>query len=63
MVLFSLCINLLLLTAPLYMLQIFDRVLSSRSVETLIYLSLIAFFAFAILAVLLMLLAEALLGR
>lgn len=50
--LFSLCINLLLLTSPLYMLQIYDRVLSSRSVETLIYLSLIAVFAFAILAVL-----------
>ncbi|MHA1536202.1 MAG: type I secretion system permease/ATPase [Alphaproteobacteria bacterium] len=51
-VLFSLCINLLLLTSPLYMLQIYDRVLNSRSVETLIYLSLIAVFAFAILAAL-----------
>jgi len=51
-VLFSLCINLLLLTSPLYMLQIYDRVLSSRSVETLLYLSFIAVFAFAILGIL-----------
>lgn len=48
-ILFSLAINLLMLTGPLYMLQIFDRVLTSRSVETLIYLSLIAGFAFVIL--------------
>lgn len=33
-VFFSLCINLLMLTAPLYMLQVFDRVLNSRSTET-----------------------------
>jgi len=44
--LFSSCINLLMLTAPLYMLQIFDRVLNSSSRETLLYLSLIAAIAF-----------------
>lgn len=39
--LFSLCINLLMLVLPLYSLQVLDRVLSSRSVETLMMLSLI----------------------
>lgn len=38
---FSLFINLLMLTVPLYMLQIFDRVILTRSTETLIFLSLI----------------------
>jgi ATP-binding cassette subfamily C exporter for protease/lipase/ATP-binding cassette subfamily C protein EexD len=37
--LFSLAINLLLLAPPLYMLQVFDRVLSSRSNETLLLLT------------------------
>ncbi len=32
---FSLFVNLLMLTGPIYMLQMYDRVLSSRSVETL----------------------------
>jgi len=40
--LFSMFINILVLTVPLYMLQIFDRVLASESRETLVYLSLIA---------------------
>lgn len=40
-VFFSFCINLLLLSVPLYMLQIYDRVLSSRSLDTLLFLSLI----------------------
>ena len=44
---FSFAVNLLLLTSPLYMLQLFDRVLSSGRVETLVYLTLIAFFAVA----------------
>ncbi len=39
--LFSLVINLALLAPSLYMLQVFDRVLSTRSVETLVMLSLI----------------------
>ena len=40
--LFSLAINTLLLAPSLYMLQVFDRVLATRSVETLLLLSLIA---------------------
>ena len=47
-VFFSLFINILGLTAPLYMMQVYDRVLSSRSVTTLIVLTiLIAFLYFA----------------
>jgi PrtD family type I secretion system ABC transporter len=38
--LFSLVMNLLQLTVPLYMLQVFDRVLTSRSLETLVALSI-----------------------
>lgn len=40
--LISLFINVLMLTAPLYMMQVFDRVLASRSTETLFFISLIA---------------------
>jgi PrtD family type I secretion system ABC transporter len=40
--LFSLFINLLLLTVPLYSMQVFDRVLTSRSTETLLVLTLLA---------------------
>lgn len=40
--LFSVFINLLLLVPSLYMLQVFDRVLSSRSNETLFMLTLVA---------------------
>ena len=50
--LFSLFINLLLLTAPLYMLQMFDRVLTSGSEETLIFLTVIAVLAFLALGAL-----------
>jgi ATP-binding cassette, subfamily C, bacterial len=44
--LFSVFVNLLLLTGPLYMLQVYDRVLGSRSEETLIALSLLVIFLF-----------------
>ncbi|MEQ8332530.1 type I secretion system permease/ATPase [Nisaea sp.] len=40
--LFSFCINMLLFVPPIYMLQIYDRVLPSRSVSTLIMLSVLA---------------------
>lgn len=43
-VIFSFVINALLFVGPLYMLQIYDRVLSSRNVTTLVMLSLIALF-------------------
>ena len=39
---FSFVINVLLLTVPLYMLQIYDRVLTSRSFDTLILLTVLA---------------------
>ncbi|NJM11276.1 MAG: hypothetical protein HC889_04750 [Synechococcaceae cyanobacterium SM1_2_3] len=45
---FSLVINLLMLAPPLYMLQIFSRVLSSRSNETLAMLFLLVLFALMI---------------
>jgi PrtD family type I secretion system ABC transporter len=38
---FSFFINLLMLTSPIYMLQVYDRVLTARSESTLIYLSVI----------------------
>ena len=44
---FSLFANLLMLSGPIYMLQIYDRVLSSRSIETLVVLTLLIFFLFA----------------
>ena len=40
--LFSLCVNVLMLTSSLYMMQVYDRVLASGSTETLVLLSLIA---------------------
>ena len=51
-VVFSLFINVLMLTAPLYMLQIFDRVIAARSEDTLLYLTLIAGVALLTLAAL-----------
>src|SRR3981189_71709 len=46
--LFSGVVNLLMLAGPLYMLQIYDRVLSSRSVPTLIALSVFLVGAYAL---------------
>ena len=50
--LFSLVINLLLLVPPLYMLQVFDRVLASRSGETLFVLTVAAIAALGVMALL-----------
>jgi len=49
---FSLLINILLLVIPLYLLQVYDRVLPSSSVETLLYLSAMAVVALAFLGLL-----------
>ncbi len=49
---FSLLINVLLLVIPLYLLQVYDRVLPSSSVETLLYLSAMAVVALAFLGLL-----------
>jgi len=49
---FSLAINLLMLATPLYMMQVFDRVLGSRSGDTLVMLTLITVLAIAVLALL-----------
>ncbi|MEM8878771.1 MAG: type I secretion system permease/ATPase [Pseudomonadota bacterium] len=49
---FSLVINLLMLTGPLFMLQIYDRVLASRSVPTLVALLGIVAALFAIMGIL-----------
>ncbi|MGB3281115.1 MAG: type I secretion system permease/ATPase [Pseudorhodobacter sp.] len=43
---FSFFVNLLMLTGPLYMLQVYDRVLGSRSEETLIALSVLVVILF-----------------
>ena len=50
--LFSLFANLLMLTGPLYMLQVYDRVLGSGSEETLIALSLLVVFMYGVMGVL-----------
>ncbi|WP_412507091.1 type I secretion system permease/ATPase [Roseovarius sp. SYSU LYC5161] len=46
---FSFFANLLMLTGPLYMLQVYDRVLGSRSVETLIALSVLVAFLYGMM--------------
>ncbi len=55
---FSGVLNLVLLAPSLYMLQVYDRVLSTRSVETLVMLSLVTAGALVLMAVL-----DALRGR
>lgn len=47
----SFLVNALMLTGPLYMLQVYDRVLSSRSLDTLAALSLIMALLFAFMGV------------
>jgi PrtD family type I secretion system ABC transporter len=44
---FSLAINLLVLTSPLYMMQVFDRVLTTGNRDTLLWLTLLGGVAFA----------------
>ena len=45
-IVFSIFVNLLMLTGPLYMLQVYDRVLGSRSEPTLVALSILVVFLF-----------------
>jgi len=47
---FSLVSNILLLVSPLYMLQVYDRILTSGSKDTLIWLTIISIFLLAIYA-------------
>ncbi|WP_298938303.1 type I secretion system permease/ATPase [uncultured Ruegeria sp.] len=50
--LFSVFVNLLMLTGPLFMLQVYDRVLSSRAVETLTALFLLVALLYGLMAML-----------
>nr|WP_183085416.1 type I secretion system permease/ATPase [Ruegeria conchae] len=50
--LFSVFVNLLMLTGPLFMLQVYDRVLGSRSTETLSALFLLVALLYALMAML-----------
>src|SRR3954452_3916721 len=50
--LFSGVVNLLQLTTSIYMMQVFDRVLATRILDTLLYLSIIAVVAVMVLALL-----------
>ncbi|MGL4311857.1 MAG: type I secretion system permease/ATPase [Paracoccaceae bacterium] len=49
---FSIFVNLLMLTGPLYMLQVYDRVLGSRSEPTLLALTVLMAFMFLMMGVL-----------
>jgi ATP-binding cassette subfamily C protein len=51
-ILFSIFVNLLMLTGPLYMLQVYDRVLGSRSEATLVALSGLVAFLFVAMGLL-----------
>jgi ATP-binding cassette, subfamily C, bacterial len=50
--LFSLAVNLLMLTGPIYMLQVYDRVLGSGSQETLVALTVLIVFLFLMMGIL-----------
>ncbi len=50
--LFGVFVNLLMLTGPIYMLQVYDRVLGSRSVETLLALTGLVCFLYGMMAIL-----------
>jgi ATP-binding cassette subfamily C exporter for protease/lipase len=47
---FSMVVNLLMLTPTLYMLQVFDRVMLSQSEMTLLVVSLLTLFLFGMMA-------------
>ncbi|MGR3494682.1 type I secretion system permease/ATPase [Citreimonas sp.] len=49
---FSFFVNLLMLTGPIYMLQVYDRVLGSGSVATLVTLSVLVLFLYAMMGIL-----------
>ena len=51
LIVFSVITNVLMLAAPLHMMQVYDRVLSSGSKETLLYITLIAVFFLALYGV------------
>ncbi len=50
--LFSFFVNLLMLTGPLYMMQVYDRVLGSRSEATLLALSILVVFLYGMMGIL-----------
>lgn len=52
LVLFSCLVNLLLLVTAIYMLQVYDRVLASGSLNTLLWMTVVALFAIAVYGVL-----------
>ncbi|MEO0682036.1 MAG: ABC transporter transmembrane domain-containing protein, partial [Pseudomonadota bacterium] len=49
---FSMFVNLLMLTGPIYMLQVYDRVLASRSIPTLVALTGMVAFLFLMMGIL-----------
>jgi PrtD family type I secretion system ABC transporter len=59
---FSFFMNLLMLTLPIYMMQIFERVITSRSIETLVLLTLAALMALFLYMILDILRSRLLLG-
>lgn len=46
---FSMFVNLLMLVPPMYMLQVYDRVLTSQSLDTLVMLTLVVVFLFMVM--------------